>query len=104
MSQADRPDADKSEFRTNISLINRVRDRTDVESWSQFYRFYQPLLTRYMRRLGLQEHAANDVIQDVFRSTVAVTSDFRARPQTRPVPQLPLEAHLYAHWSTTHAG
>ena len=43
-----------------------MRDRTDVESWREFYQFYQPLLARYMRNQGLDEHAANDVIQDVF--------------------------------------
>ena len=46
-------DSDNSEFRTNISLIARVRDRTDRESWREFYQFYHPLLTRYLRRLGM---------------------------------------------------
>ncbi len=66
MSSSPRSDSDKSEFQTNVSLIARVRDRTDVESWREFYEFYHPLLTRYLRRLGLPEHSANDVIQDVF--------------------------------------
>ncbi|MFI5459514.1 MAG: RNA polymerase sigma factor [Isosphaerales bacterium] len=66
MSKTERTDSDKSEFRTSISLIARVRDRTDAEGWREFYQFYQPLLRRYMRSLGLEEHTANDVIQDVF--------------------------------------
>jgi RNA polymerase sigma factor (sigma-70 family) len=66
MSEPDRTDGDHSEFRTNINLIDRVRDRTDAEGWSQFYQFYQPLIMRYLRRLGLEENTANDVIQDVF--------------------------------------
>ena len=66
MSLSPKTDSDNSEFRTNISLIARVRDRTDGESWREFYQFYHPLLTRYLRRLGLEEHSANDVIQDVF--------------------------------------
>jgi RNA polymerase sigma factor (sigma-70 family) len=66
MSQTASNDSDNSEFGTSLSLINRVRDRTDVESWREFYEFYQPLLARYMRSLGLDEHAASDVIQDVF--------------------------------------
>ena len=66
MSLSPGTDSDNSEFRTNISLIARVRDRTDDESWREFYQFYHPLLTRYLRRLGLPEHSANDVIQDVF--------------------------------------
>ena len=52
MSHSPRTDSDNSEFQTNISLIARVRDRTDVESWREFYQFYHPLLTRYLRRLG----------------------------------------------------
>ena len=52
MSQTESTDSDKSEFHTSLSLINRVRDRTDVESWREFYQFYQPLLARYMRNLG----------------------------------------------------
>ncbi len=66
MARRDRSDADNSEFGTSLSLINRVRDRTDTESWREFYQFYQPLLARYMGSLGLDEHAANDVIQEVF--------------------------------------
>jgi len=66
MSKTERTDSDNSEFRTSVSLIARVRDPRDVESWREFYEFYQPLLRRYMRNLGLEEHTANDVIQDVF--------------------------------------
>ena len=66
MSLSPGTEPDNSEFRTNISLIARVRDRTDVESWREFYKFYHPLLTRYLRRLGLAEDSTNDVIQDVF--------------------------------------
>jgi hypothetical protein len=40
MAPDPRTDSDNSEFRTNISLIARVRDRTDVESWREFYEFF----------------------------------------------------------------
>jgi RNA polymerase sigma-70 factor (ECF subfamily) len=66
MADSPSPDSEKSEFHTNLSLISRVRDRSDVESWRQFCQFYQPLLSRYLRRLGLDDHTASDVIQDVF--------------------------------------
>jgi RNA polymerase sigma-70 factor (ECF subfamily) len=66
MPQRARADDDPSEFHTSLSLIARVRDRTDFESWRRFYQFYQPLLMRYLRRLGLEENTATDVIQDVF--------------------------------------
>ena len=66
MSASPKTNSENSEFRTSISLIARVRDRADGESWREFYQFYHPLLTRYLRRLGLKEDIANDVIQDVF--------------------------------------
>src|SRR5262245_23934350 len=66
MPKPEKTNADESEFRTSVSLIARVRDRTDVESWREFYQFYQPLLRRYLRSIGLEEHSVNDVIQDVF--------------------------------------
>jgi RNA polymerase sigma factor (sigma-70 family) len=66
MSQPEHPDSENSEFGTSLSLINRVRDPADSEGWREFHQFYQPLLARYMRKLGLDEHAASDVIQDVY--------------------------------------
>jgi RNA polymerase sigma-70 factor (ECF subfamily) len=66
MSQDEETDADRSEFRTNLTLLARVRDRADAAGWGQFYQFYQPLLARYLRKQGLDEHQANDVIQEVF--------------------------------------
>ena len=59
-------DDDRSEFRTNLSLIKSVRDPADTESWRKFHDFYAPLLRRYLKRLGLEENSANDVFQDVF--------------------------------------
>ncbi len=66
MPQSAGADDDRSEFRTNLSLIKSVRDGSDVESWRRFHEFYSPLLMRYLRRLGLEEDRANDLVQDVF--------------------------------------
>jgi RNA polymerase sigma factor (sigma-70 family) len=66
MSKKTGADDDQSEFRTSLSLIASVRDPSDTESWRKFYQFYAPLLTRYLKRLGLEENFANDLSQDVF--------------------------------------
>jgi RNA polymerase sigma-70 factor (ECF subfamily) len=66
MGKDSEADSDRSEFRTNISLIKSVRDPADTESWRKFHDFYAPLLRRYLKRLGLEENSANDVYQDVF--------------------------------------
>jgi RNA polymerase sigma-70 factor (ECF subfamily) len=64
------------EFPTRPTLLARVRDRADAESWREFYQFYHPLLRRYLRRLGLQEDAAADVIQDAFTQLLRTLPDF----------------------------
>ena len=66
MTRTERTTSGKSEFLTRMSLIARARDRADVESWRTFYQFYQPLLARYLRSLGLKDQTADDVIQEVF--------------------------------------
>jgi RNA polymerase sigma-70 factor, ECF subfamily len=76
MSQTSGKDDDRSEFRTNLSLIKSVRDRSDVESWRRFHEFYSPLLMRYLRRLGLEEDRANDLVQDIFVRLVQALPTF----------------------------
>ena len=66
MAMTPRADIERFELPTRPSLIARVKDLTDAESWSEFYHFYQPLLMRYLRHLGMKEDMAHDLIQDVF--------------------------------------
>jgi RNA polymerase sigma factor (sigma-70 family) len=64
------------EFPTRSTLLARVRDRADAESWREFYQYYQPLLMCYLGRLGLREHAADDVLQDVFTQLLRTLPHF----------------------------
>jgi RNA polymerase sigma-70 factor, ECF subfamily len=66
MARTPRAGIERFELPTRPSLIARVKDLTDAESWSEFYHFYQPLLMRYLRHLGMKEDTAHDLIQDVF--------------------------------------
>ncbi len=51
---------------TRSSLLRRVRDLADEASWSRFVAQYEPVLLAYVRRRGLHEHDAHDVVQEVF--------------------------------------
>jgi RNA polymerase sigma-70 factor (ECF subfamily) len=51
---------------TNSSLLRRVRDVADEASWAEFVARYEPVLLAYVRRRGLNEHDARDVVQEVF--------------------------------------
>ena len=52
---------------TRLSLLLRIRDTKDAESWADFVRIYAPLIFRYARKMGLQDADAADVTQDVLR-------------------------------------
>jgi len=48
---------------TRSSLIQRVRDLDDADGWSEFDRFYRPMLVRYARNRGLRPNDAEEVAQ-----------------------------------------
>jgi RNA polymerase sigma-70 factor (ECF subfamily) len=51
---------------TRSSLLLRVRNSADAESWREFVQLYEPLLVAYLRGKSLQEADARDVVQEVF--------------------------------------
>jgi len=61
---------------TRTSLLQRVRDQADEESWRDFVALYEPLLLSYVRKRGLTEIDARDVVQDVFILLLRVLPSF----------------------------
>jgi RNA polymerase sigma-70 factor (ECF subfamily) len=57
-------------FTTSPSLLERIRTARAPEAWEQFIDLYTPLFYAWARRLGLDEHDAADLIQDVFAALV----------------------------------
>lgn len=66
---------------TRVSLIQRVRDHSDETAWTQFFAIYNPLLTAYVRKQGLSEPDAADVVQDVFARLVPAMARFQLDSQ-----------------------
>ena len=64
-------------MQTRVSLIERVRDNTDNAAWSEFFAIYNPLLMAYVRKQGVSEHDAADIVQDVFSRLVHTLSNFQ---------------------------
>jgi len=62
---------------TRTTLLLRVRDPADSESWREFVFLYEPLLLSFVRHRGLSEHDARDVVQDVFATLVRALPDFQ---------------------------
>jgi len=61
---------------TRVSLIERVRDASDDVAWDEFFSIYQPLLTAYVRKRGVIESDAADIVQDVFARLVPALGTF----------------------------
>ena len=61
---------------TNTSLIRRVRDVTDGQSWREFVALYEPLLLSYVRNRGLTNADASDVVQEIFINLLRVLPNF----------------------------
>jgi RNA polymerase sigma-70 factor (ECF subfamily) len=61
---------------TRLSLLVKVRDLADGESWREFHTIYQPLIYRYLRSLKLTEHDANELTQEVFCRLLEILPGF----------------------------
>ncbi len=53
---------------TQPTLLLRIRDADDADSWERFVKLYTPLVFGYCRQRGLQEADASDVAQEVMRT------------------------------------
>ncbi|HEV3436814.1 MAG TPA: sigma-70 family RNA polymerase sigma factor [Gemmata sp.] len=51
---------------TRASLLLRLRDPQDHEAWVEFVTLYEPVIYRLLRRNGLQDADARDVMQELF--------------------------------------
>jgi RNA polymerase sigma-70 factor (ECF subfamily) len=56
---------DSSSLHTRPSLLVRIRDAQDADSWKLFVELYTPLVLGYCRLRGLQDADAADVTQEV---------------------------------------
>ena len=55
---------------TRLSLLIRIQNHDDWESWNEFAEIYIPLIHRFACRQGLQEADAADLVQEVLRSVM----------------------------------
>lgn len=67
---------------TRPSLLIRVRDAQDFDAWGEFVELYTPVVYGYLRRRGLQDADASDVLQDVFSSVSRAVRSFDYQPQS----------------------
>jgi RNA polymerase sigma-70 factor (ECF subfamily) len=60
---------------TSQSLLLRLCDGNDHESWQLFFAIYSPVLREYFQRRGLQAADSDDLVQEVLASVVKAMRD-----------------------------
>jgi RNA polymerase sigma-70 factor (ECF subfamily) len=65
---------------TRPSLLLRIRDPRDSESWQRFVDIYGPLVYRSCRRRGLQDADAAEVMQEVLLQVNRSMAQFEYQP------------------------
>ena len=65
-----------SEFETQLTLLQRVKDPGDGQSWQEFVDLYQPLLLRFVISRGVPESDAQDIVQEIFAALLRSLPSF----------------------------
>jgi RNA polymerase sigma-70 factor (ECF subfamily) len=66
---------------TRPSLLVRLRDLQDQQSWEEFYAIYQPLVFRMARSQGFQDADASELTQEVFLSVASAIDRWDPNPE-----------------------
>jgi RNA polymerase sigma-70 factor (ECF subfamily) len=70
-----------SESTTRPSLLFRLRDTADADSWQAFVKAYAPLIYSYCRTRGLQDADAADIAQEVLTQVAQSMRTFEYQPE-----------------------
>ena len=71
----------KDEFLpTRVSLLNRLRNWDDQQSWKEFFETYWKMLYSVARRAGLSDSEAQDIVQDTIVAVAKSMPKFQYDP------------------------
>jgi RNA polymerase sigma-70 factor (ECF subfamily) len=68
---------------TPPSLLEQLRQPTNEAAWRRFVQLYTPLLHHWARRLGLQAHDAENLVQEVLLTLLDALPRFDYQPGKR---------------------
>lgn len=69
-------------LQTRASLLGRLRDLDDSDSWSEFYRTYERVVRGLARKRGLTDAEAEEVAQEVFKRIAETIHTFELSDRT----------------------
>ena len=67
---------EESAWKTRESLLMRVKDQTDEQSWEDFVRYYRPFIYNLVRGMKIQHHDAEEIVQTVLVKSWNKLPDF----------------------------
>lgn len=62
---------------TSVSLLERLRDRSDNAAWQRFDALYGPLIRHWLIRRGVNQQDADDVAQEVMSLAITQLPNFQ---------------------------
>ena len=65
---------------TRRSLLSRLKNWEDQESWNDFSRIYRQLVYGVARQAGLNDAEADDVVQETFLAVAKKIREFKYDP------------------------
>jgi RNA polymerase sigma factor (sigma-70 family) len=68
-------------YATRSSLLHRVKDTTDQQSWQEFNDLYSKLILGFALKAGLTEDEAREVVQDTLIAAAKNLPEFRYNPK-----------------------
>lgn len=71
------------DWKTDIALLDRLRDADAAHAWELFYDRYADAIFRYARKLGLNDADARDVVQETMIVLMRLLPDFVYDPSRR---------------------
>lgn len=67
---------------TSISLLDRLRDPQDRESWQELVKLYNPLIRSWLRKHSTSQQDADDLVQEILAVVVRKLPQFQRRDFT----------------------
>ncbi len=74
-------DNDDDSLQTHASLLVRLRDLDDHDSWAEFYTTYERVVRGLARKRGLCDSEAEEVAQEVFKRIADTIHTFERSPR-----------------------
>jgi len=70
------------EYKTSITLIQKMRNQYDESSWNRFTDAYTPYMRMIILSMGLRHHDTEDLVQSIILKAWKNLPDFNYKPES----------------------